>query len=354
MAKRNEQVYNLPTLDDILTTQEERDEANLEKIVEIPIEELVDFHSNELGRQPYRVDERTESFKRLFDSISSVGFLQPAIVREDKEYPYMYEVVAGMRRKRVGELLHAETIPCVIRQMDDDTANIIVTDANEYRDDEEILPSEKAWAYRIRLDAMKRQAGRPSKNNLVPVGQNFSRKELALQTGESQTQIQRYIRLTYLIPDIMNMVDDKEIALRPAVEISYLPEESQEELLDAMLAEDCTPSHAQTLRMRQLLEAGELTREAIYDIMTEEKPNQKEKITIQADRVGKYIPKAVPMEKREEYIIKALECYSPEKVDRHIPKNIPKEKRQEYIAKALEYYGRYRQKQREKQEKDAR
>ena len=328
MAKRNEQKYSLPTLDDILTTQEERDEASLEKIVEIPIEELVDFHSNELGRQPYRVDERTESFKRLYDSISSVGFLQPAIVREDKEYPYMYEVVAGMRRKRVGELLNVETIPCVIRQMDDDTANIIVTDTNEYRDDEEILPSEKAWAYRIRLDAMNRKAGRPS-SNLTPVVSNFkgmrTNEILSKEVGESREQIRRYIRLTYLIPDILNMVDDKQIALRPAVEISYLTEELQEELLNAMVSEDCTPSHAQTLRMRQLQEAGKLTGEAVFAIMTEEKPNQKEKITLHAERVEKHIPKNIPMEKREEYIIKALE-----------------------------YYGRYRQKQRERQEKEAR
>lgn len=329
MAKKSEPMYSLPTVDDIFTTQEIRDEESLEKVMDIPLEDLMDFHSNELGRQPFRVDEKTESFQRLYDSINNVGFLQPALAREDAEHPGKYELVAGMRRKRIGELLQFETLPCIIRQMDDDTANIIVTDTNEYRDDEEILPSEKAWAYRIRLEAMKRKAGRPAKNNSVPVAQNFSgkpsRQILAEEIGESQDQIRRYIRLTYLIPDILNMVDDRKIALRPAVEISYLPEKSQEELLDAMIAEDCTPSHAQTIRMRQMLDAGKLTGEAIYAVMSEEKPNQKDKIILHTERVGKLIPKGVPMEKREEYIVKALEHYS-----------------------------RYRQKQKEKQEQGAR
>ena len=329
MAQKKEPEYRLPSLDDIFSSQEERDEAELEKIVEIPLEDLVDFHSNELGRQPYRVDERTASFQHLYDSINNVGFLQPAIAREDKDYPGKYEIVAGMRRKRIGELTGAGTLPCIIRQMDDDTANIIVTDTNEYRDDEEILPSEKAWAYRISPDALRRKAGRPSKNNSVPLAQNLkgkvSRQILAEEMGESQDQIRRYIRLTYLIPDILNMVDDRKIALRPAVEISYLPEKSQAELLDAMVAEDCTPSHSQTLRMRQMMDAGKLTGEAIYAVMSEEKPNQKEKIILHAERVGQYIPKNIPLQKREEYVIKALE-----------------------------HYGRYRQRQREKQEQDAR
>lgn len=328
MAKKNEPMYSLPTVDDIFTTQEIRDEESLEKVMDIPLEDLMDFHSNELGRQPFRVDEKTESFQRLYDSINNVGFLQPALAREDAEHPGKYELVAGMRRKRIGELLQFETLPCIIRQMDDDTANIIVTDTNEYRDDEEILPSEKAWAYRIRLEAMNRKAGRPS-NNLTPVVSDLrgirTNEILSKEVGESREQIRRYIRLTYLIPDILNMVDDRKIALRPAVEISYLPEKSQEELLDAMIAEDCTPSHAQTIRMRQMLDAGKLTGEAIYAVMSEEKPNQKDKIILHTERVGKLIPKGIPMEKREEYIVKALEHYS-----------------------------RHRQKQKEKQEQGAR
>lgn len=313
MAKKNESAYSLPTLDDIFTTQEVRDEASLEKIVEIPMSELVDFHSNELGRQPYRLGEETESFQRLFDSINRVGYLQPALVREDAEYPGKYELVAGMRRRRIGELLQLETLPCIIRRMDDDTANIIVTDTNEYRDDEEILPSEKAWAYRIRLEAMKRQ-GMRSDLTCAPLEHKFTnvkaRDILSNEVGESREQIRRYIRLTYLIPDILDMVDDKKIALRPAVEISYFPEQSQEELLDAMLSEDCTPSHAQTIRMRQILEEGKLTETAIHAIMAEEKPNQKDKIILRTERVGKLIPKNIPMERREEYIVKALEHYS--------------------------------------------
>lgn len=319
-AKKNGPLYSLPTLDDILSTQEMRDDAKLEKVMDIPISDLVDFHSNELGRQPFRVDEKTASFERLYDSIRSVGFLQPALVREDTVFPGKYEVVAGMRRKRIGELLRAETIPCIIRQMDDDTANIIVTDTNEYRDDEEILPSEKAWAYRIRLEAMNRQGLRTDLTLTPVVSKLRTSEKLSNEVGESREQIRRYIRLTHLIPDILEMVDDKKIALRPAVEISYLSEESQEELLDAMLAEDCTPSHDQTIRMRQMEQAEKLTAEAIQEIMTEEKPNQKEKIILRTDRVSKYIPKSIPMEKREEYIVKALE-----------------------------YYDRYRQRQREKQ-----
>lgn len=328
MAKKNEPMYSLPTVDDIFTTQEIRDEESLEKVMDIPLEDLMDFHSNELGRQPFRVDEKTESFQRLYDSINNVGFLQPALAREDAEHPGKYELVAGMRRKRIGELLQFETLPCIIRQMDDDTANIIVTDTNEYRDDEEILPSEKAWAYRIRLEAMKRQGMRvdltcaPVEHKSINVK---ARDILANEVGESREQIRRYIRLTYLIPDILNMVDDRKIALRPAVEISYLPEKSQEELLDAMIAEDCTPSHAQTIRMRQMLDAGKLTGEAIYAVMSEEKPNQKDRIILHTERVGKLIPKGIPMEKREEYIVKALEHYS-----------------------------KYRQKQKEKQEQDTR
>lgn len=325
MAKKNEPMYSLPTVDDIFTTQEIRDEESLEKVMDIPLEDLMDFHSNELGRQPFRVDEKTESFQRLYDSINNVGFLQPALAREDAEHPGKYELVAGMRRKRIGELLQFETLPCIIRQMDDDTANIIVTDTNEYRDDEEILPSEKAWAYRIRLEAMKRQGMRTDLTSAPVEPKLRSNEELSRSSSDSVSQIKRYIRLTYLIPDILNMVDDRKIALRPAVEISYLPEKSQEELLDAMIAEDCTPSHAQTIRMRQMLDAGKLTGEAIYAVMSEEKPNQKDKIILHTERVGKLIPKGIPMEKREEYIVKALEHYS-----------------------------RHRQKQKEKQEQDAR
>ena len=291
----------LTSVDELFTTQEERDAAKREAVVDIPLDEISDFPDH-----PFKV-RMDEAMMEMADSIKRYGVLVPGMVRPKEGG---YEMVSGHRRKMGSELAQKTTMPCLVRDLTDDEAIIIMVDSNLQR--EKILPSEKAFAYKMRLEAMKRQAGRPSKNNSVPVGQNFgqsSREVLAGNSPDSNTQIQRYIRLTYLIPPLLEMVDEGKIAMRPAVELSYLPENEQTILHEMMEMEDCTPSHAQTIKMRQSSESGKLTEEVLLSIMQEEKPNQKEQFRMPRERISKYFPAGTPAQKIEDTIIKALELY---------------------------------------------
>ena len=294
--------FTLPTntLDELFSSQEERDEAKLSKIRDIPLEEIDDFPDH-----PFKVREDEDMFQ-LVESIKERGVITPATVRQKEDG--RYELISGHRRKKACELAGFETLRCEVVDLDRDEATILMVESNFQRS--QILPSEKAHAYKMRLDAMKRQAGRPSKENLVPVGQNYSREELASQSGESQTQIQRYVRLTNLVPELLEFVDEGRIKMRPAVELSYLNEDCQRDLVDEIDLNDCTPSHDQAIRMRKFFEEGKLTTEAISAIMSEEKPNQREKIVLRGDRVRNLIPKNIPINQTEEYVCKALEHYN--------------------------------------------
>ena len=268
--------FTLPTLDDLFSTQEMRDDAKLAKIRDIPLELIDDFPDH-----PFKVRD-DEDMMQLVESVKERGVITPATVRQKEDG--RYELISGHRRKRACELAGFETLRCEVVDLTRDEATILMVESNFQRS--QILPSEKAYAYKMRLEAMKRQAGRPSKDNLVPVGQNFSREELATQSGESQTQIQRYIRLTNLVPELLDYVVD-EIDLN-----------------------DATPSHDQTIRMRKFFEEGKLTTEAIQAIMSEEKPNQREKIVLRGDRVRQLIPKNIPISQTEDFVCKALEHYN--------------------------------------------
>ena len=302
MAKNN--VAGLLTsVDDLFSTQESRDEAKLERVINLPPGEISDFPNH-----PFKV-RMDEEMQQMAESVREHGVLVPALVREKPDGGY--EMVAGHRRKRAAELVDLPEIPCIVRNLTDDEAIIVMVDSNLQR--EKILPSEKAFAYKMKLDAMKRQAGRPSKENGVPVGHHSvvgkSRELLAADSPDSNTQIQRYIRLTYLLPEMLDMVDDGKIALRPAVELSYLAEKEQHFLLDTMFSEDCTPSHAQAIKMRKFSQEGKLNPDVILSIMQEEKPNQKEQIKIPKERISRYFAPGTPAQKIEDTIIKALELY---------------------------------------------
>ena len=249
---------------------------------------------------------------KMLETIESVrdhGVLVPALVREKPTGGY--EMISGHRRKMASELAGKETMPCIVRNLSDDQAVIVMVDSNLQR--EEILPSEKAFAYKMRLEAMNRQAGRPSKNNLTPVVSDLNglrtNEALGKEVGESRETIRRYIRLTELIPEILDMVDNKKIAMRPAVELSYLPKEEQEILYDAMESEACTPSHAQAIKIRKFSAEGRLNEDVLLSIMSEEKPNQVEQWKIPKNRLKKYFPSGITQQKMEETIIKALELY---------------------------------------------
>lgn len=292
----------LTSLDDLFTTQEERDSAKRETVLDIPLSEISDFPNH-----PFKV-RMDEAMMEMADSIRQYGVLVPGMVRQKPDGGY--EMIAGHRRKAASELAQKETLPCLVRDLTDDEAIIIMVDSNLQR--ETLLPSEKAFAYRMKLEAMKRQAGRPSKDNPAPPGSNlFSRsnEELAASSPDGKTQIQRYIRLTYLIPALLEMVDDNKIAMRPAVELSYLPEKEQNMLHEMIKLEDCTPSHAQAIKMRRFAEEGKLSEEVILSIMQEEKPNQKEQFRMPRERISKYFPAGTPAQKIEDTIIKALELY---------------------------------------------
>lgn len=301
MSKERNTDFTLNSLDDLFTSQSERDNGYLPDIQDIPLELLDDFPNH-----PFKVRD-DEDMLKLVESISERGVLVPAIVRPKADG--RYELISGHRRKKASEYANKKTLRCIVSNMDDDAATIVMVDSNIQRTD--ILPSEKAFAYKMRLEAMNKQAGRPKGNNLTPLVSNLKRtnEELAEQVGESREQIRRYIRLTYLVPELLEMVDENKIKMRPAVEISYLDEDSQRDLVDAIDTEDCTPSHAQTIKMRKFFSEGKLNADVITSIMQEEKPNQREKIIIPNKAVEKYIPKSVPLEKRQDYVCKALEHY---------------------------------------------
>lgn len=301
MAKGKRPEITLPKLDDLFSSQESRGEESLSKIRDIPLEMIDDFPDH-----PFKVKD-DEDMMHLVESVIEHGILVPAILRMKEDG--RYELIAGHRRKRACQLAGLETLRSEVVDLDRDEATIYMVDSNLQRTT--ILPSEKAFSYKMRLEAMKRQ-GKRNDLTCAPVEHKLkkSRDALAEQVGEGREQIRRYIRLTELIAPILEMVDDGKIALRPAVEISYLPEELQYELFGSMEQEDCTPSHAQAVRMRKLLDEGKLTAESIYAILSEEKPNQKEKLVLREDRIVNLIPPSIPMAKREDYIIKALTYYA--------------------------------------------
>lgn len=302
MTKRNTIEMNLPTVDDLFSTQEERDNETREYVKAIPLDKISDF-----PKHPFQV-RMDEKMLEMIESVREYGVLSPAVVRPKEDGTY--EMISGHRRKLASQMADRPDMPCIVRNLTDDEATIIMIDSNLQR--EEILPSEKAFAYKMKLDAMKRQAGRPSKN-LSPVATDLIGKRsdeiLGKQVGESKDQIRRYIRLTELIRPILDMVDDKKIALRPAVELSYLSQDQQEMLLDTMQLQDCTPSHAQAIKMRKFAEEGRLNEDVILSIMSEEKGNQKEQFRIPRERISKYFSPGASAKQIEDTIIKALELY---------------------------------------------
>ena len=298
--------FTLPTntLDELFSTQEERDDAKLSKIRDIPLELIDDFPDH-----PFKVRD-DEDMIQLVESIKERGVITPATVRQKEDG--RYELISGHRRKRACELAGFEALRCEVVDLDRDAATVLMVESNYQRS--QILPSEKAFAYKMRLEAMKRQAGRPSKENSVPVAQNYegktSRELLGEQVGESQDQVRRYIRLTNLVPELLDLVDEGKIKMRPAVELSYLDEDSQRAVVDEIDLNQCTPSHDQTIRMRKFFTDGKLTPEVVSAIMGEEKPNQREKIVLRGDKVRSLIPKNIPVSQTEDYVVKALEHYS--------------------------------------------
>ena len=295
--------FTLTKLDDLFTTQAQRDEEQLSKIRDIPLELIDDFPDH-----PFKV-KIDEDMDQLVQSIKERGVITPATVRQKEDG--RYELVSGHRRKRASELAGFETLRCEVVDLNRDEATILMVESNFQRS--QILPSEKAFAYKMRLDAMKRQAGRPAKN-YSPVGNNYefakSSDELADKTGESKNQIYRYVRLTNLVPELLEFVDEGRIKMRPAVELSYLDEDCQRDVVDEIDMNDATPSHDQTIRMRKFFDEGKLTTEASQAIMSEEKPNQKEKIVLRGDRVRQLIPKNIPISQTEDFVCKALEHYN--------------------------------------------
>ena len=302
MAKSNASEM-LTSLDSLFTTQEQRDEAKRDSVQDIPISQISDFPEH-----PFKV-KQDEAMLEMAESVRQYGVLVPGLVRQLDDGSY--QMVSGHRRKMASELAGRDTIPCIVRDLTDDEAVIIMVDSNLQR--ERVLPSEKAFAYKMKLDAMRRQADRPSKENGVPLGHHFqqgkSREILADNSPDSNTQIQRYIRLTNLIPEILDMVDDGRIAFRPAVELSYLTEQEQSALYDTMGREDCTPSLAQAIKMKAFSRGGKLTDAVIRSIMEEEKPNQKEQFRIPKERISKYFKPGTPARTMEDTIIKALDYY---------------------------------------------
>ena len=293
--------FTLTRLDDLFTTQAQREEEGLSKIRDIPLELIDDFPDH-----PFKVRD-DEDMMQLVESVKERGVITPATVRQKEDG--RYELVSGHRRKRACELAGFETLRSEIVDLNRDEATILMVESNFQRS--EILPSEKAFAYKMRLEAMKRQAGRPRKENVSPVGTNLRTDEqIAQETGDSRNQIHRYVRLTNLVPELLEFVDEGRIKMRPAVELSYIDEDCQRDVVDEIDLNDATPSHDQTIRMRKLFNEGNLTTEAIHAVMSEEKPNQKEKIVLRGDRVRQLIPKNIPVSQTEDFVCKALEHYN--------------------------------------------
>ena len=299
MAKSREINMNLPSVDALFTTQEERDQKNQEYVKDISIYEITDFPNH-----PFKV-KMDDKMLETIESVRDHGVLVPALVREKPTGGY--EMISGHRRKMASELAGKETMPCIVRNLSDDQAVIVMVDSNLQR--EEILPSEKAFAYKMKLDAMNRQGKRTDLTSTPLVSKFRTNEILAQEAGESRETIRRYIRLTELIPEILEMVDDKKISMRPAVELSYLPKEEQEILYDTMESEACTPSHAQAIKIRKFSAEGRLNEDVLLSIMSEEKPNQVEQWKIPKNRLKKYFPSGTSQQKMEETIIKALELY---------------------------------------------
>ena len=301
----------LTSVDSIFTTQEERDNAQRSYVIDLPAAQISDFPDH-----PFKV-RMDEEMEQMVESVRERGVLSPVLVRPMPDGSY--QMVSGHRRKRAAELAELPTVPCIVRELTDDEAIIIMVDSNLQR--EQVLPSEKAFAYKMKLDAMKRQQGErtdlTSATPLQKLGGKTSREILAEQSGESHEQIRKYIRLTNLTPELLDMVDNSvlkekdkpQMALRPAVELSYLPENEQTALLEIMESEDCTPSHAQAIKIRDFSEKGKLNPDVILSIMQEEKPNQVEQFKIPRNRIDKFFPAGTPAQKIEDTIVKALEMY---------------------------------------------
>ena len=292
--------FTLTKLDDLFTTQAQREEEKLSKIRDIPLGLIDDFPDH-----PFKVRD-DEDMLQLIESIRDRGVITPATVRQKEDG--RYELISGHRRKRACELAGFQTLRCEVVDMSRDEATILMVESNFQRS--QILPSEKAFAYKMRLEAMKRQ-GKRTNLTLSPVGTKLrTADELAQECGDSRNQIHCYVRLTNLVPELLEFVDQGRIKMRPAVELSYLDEDCQRDVVDEIDMNDATPSHDQTIRMRKFFEEGKLTTEVIQAIMSEEKPNQKEKITLSMDRVEKFIPKNIKISQREDFICKALEHYN--------------------------------------------
>ena len=293
--------FTLPTLDDLFSTQELRDDARLSKIRDIPLELIDDFPDH-----PFKVRD-DEDMIQLVESVKERGVITLATVRQKEDG--RYELISGHRRKRACELAGFEALRCEVVDLDRDAATVLMVESNYQRS--QILPSEKAFAYKMRLEAMKRQ-GQRSDLTSSPVGTKFDRSSEAIteETGDSRNQIHRYIRLTNLVPELLDLVDEGKIKMRPAVELSYLDEDSQRAVVDEIDLNQCTPSHDQTIRMRKFFTDGKLTPEVVSAIMGEEKPNQREKIVLRGDKVRSLIPKNIPVSQTEDYVVKALEHYS--------------------------------------------
>ena len=297
----------LTSVDSLFTTQAERDEAKRESIMKIPLEEISDFPNH-----PFKV-RQDESMMELVESVKTYGVLVPGLVRPKEDGGY--EMVAGHRRKLASQLAGQAEMDCIIRELTDDEATIIMVDSNLQR--EQLLPSEKAFAYKMKLDAMRRQGQRTDLTSR-PLGERlYSVDQVSNDSPDSARQIHRYIRLTYLIPELLELVDNSvlkekgqmQIAMRPAVELSYLPEAEQRSLLETMELEDCTPSHAQAIKMREFAKNGKLTPEVILSILQEEKPNQVEQFKMPKERISKFFAPGTPVRKMEDTIVKALELY---------------------------------------------
>ena len=295
--------FTLTKLDDLFTTQAQRDEEQLSKIRDIPLELIDDFPDH-----PFKVRD-DEDMMQLVESVKERGVITPATVRQKEDG--RYELVSGHRRKRACELAGFETLRSEIVDLNRDEATILMVESNFQRS--EILPSEKAFAYKMRLEALSRQGKRTDLTS-NPLGRKSDGKETAQiigeQSGDSQTQVRRYIRLTNLVPELLEFVDEGRIKMRPAVELSYLDEDCQRDVVDEIDLNDATPSHDQTIRMRKLFNEGNLTTEATHAVMSEEKPNQKEKIVLRGDRVRQLIPKNIPVSQTEDFVCKALEYYN--------------------------------------------
>ena len=299
MPKDQDREIRLPSLDELFSSQKERDEADLKKIYEIPLDEIDPFPDH-----PFKVRD-DEDMMNLVESVRTKGVLTPCTVRKKEDG--RYELISGHRRMRACELAGIDKLRCEVVDMGRDEATVFMVESNFQRTT--ILPSEKAFAYKMRLEAMNRQGNRCDLTSTPVVSKFRSNEQLGKESGESREQIRRYIRLTKLIPEILELVDEGKIGLRPAVELSYIPKEIQEYIFDTMDMEQCTPTHAQARRMRALSEENKLTEEVIEVIMTEEKPNQKEKIVLRGERFRDLFPKNLPLSKREDYVAAAMEHY---------------------------------------------